>query len=114
VPHDCLTFCYEFHLIVFKVEKAARMQRWKDEEREANECMLVYDIYLFGSKDLCCSEWHMIILLCYFEFHMFVLKAEQVARVQRRNDEECEAKERMLVSDIYIGSKDLCYSECHI
>jgi hypothetical protein len=38
-----------------------------------------------------------IILLCFSEFHMNVLKAEQFARMQRRKDEE-----RMLVSDIYI------------
>ena len=31
-------------MIVLKVERAARMQRWKDEKREANERMLVYDI----------------------------------------------------------------------
>ena len=42
----------------------------------------------------------MIILLCCFEFHMIVLKAEQATRMQRRKDEECEAIERMLVSGI--------------
>jgi hypothetical protein len=40
---------------------------------------------------------------------MIVLKAEQVARMQRRKDEEREAKKRMLVSDIIFlfGLKDL-------
>jgi hypothetical protein len=33
---------------------------------------------------------------------MIVLKAEQATRMQRRKDEEREANERMLVSDIYI------------
>jgi hypothetical protein len=45
---------------------------------------------------------------------MIVLKAEQVARMQRWKDEKHEANKRMLVSDIYtyiyilFGSKDLC------
>jgi hypothetical protein len=34
-------------MIVLKAEQATRMQRRKDEEREANECMLVSDIYIF-------------------------------------------------------------------
>jgi hypothetical protein len=44
----------------------------------------------------------MNVLLCFFEFHMIVLKAEQATRMQGRKDEEREAKERMLVSDIII------------
>jgi hypothetical protein len=49
---------------------------------------------------------------------MIVLKAEQATRMQRRKDEEREANERMLVSDIYIyiyiyGSKDLSLSVPH-
>jgi hypothetical protein len=34
-------------MIVLKVEQAARMQRRKDEEREAKKCMLVSDIYIY-------------------------------------------------------------------
>ena len=44
----------------------------------------------------------MIVLLCCSKFHMIVLKAKQVAIIQRRKDEEREAKKCMLVSDIYI------------
>jgi hypothetical protein len=89
-------------MIVLKAEQAARMQRSKDEEREAKESMLVSDIFsLFGSKDLCCSECHVIVLLCCYEFYMIVLKAEQATRMQRRKDEEREAKEHMLVSDFF-------------
>jgi head-tail adaptor len=55
----------------------------------------------------------MIVLLCCFKFNTIVLKAEQATRdwqskqdkyatIRRRKDEESEAKERMLVSDIYI------------
>ena len=107
--------CYEFHMIVLKAEQATRMQRWKDEEREAKERMLVSDFF-FGSKDLCCSNCHMIVLLCCFGVHMIVLKAEKAARMQRSKDEEHEAKDSMLVSDIFslFGSKDICYSECHM
>jgi hypothetical protein len=54
----------------------------------------------------------MIVLLCCFEFYMIVLKADQAARdwkskqdkyaeMQRRKDEECEAKEHILVSDFF-------------
>jgi hypothetical protein len=89
----------EFYMIVLKAEQTARMQRWKDDEREANERMLVYDFFFFRLKDLCCSEF-MIILLRYSEFNMIVLEADQVARMQRRKDEEREAKECMLVNDI--------------
>jgi hypothetical protein len=98
-----LLCCFEFHMIVLKAEQAAIMQRWKDEEREAKERMLVSDFFFFfvGSKDLCCSECHMIVLLCCYEFHMIVLKAEQAARMQRWKDEEREAKEHMLVSDFF-------------
>jgi hypothetical protein len=35
----------EFYMIVLKAEQTARMQRWKDDEREANERMLVYDFF---------------------------------------------------------------------
>ena len=34
-------------MIVLNVEQAARMQRWKDEKREANERILVNDIYIY-------------------------------------------------------------------
>jgi hypothetical protein len=49
----------EFNMIVLEADQVARMQRRKDEEREAKECMLVNDIFLFlfGSNDLCCSKY---------------------------------------------------------
>jgi hypothetical protein len=54
-------------MIVLKAEQATRMQRRKDEEREAKERMLVSVFFFFlGSKDLCCSECHMIVLLKIF------------------------------------------------
>jgi hypothetical protein len=68
---------------------------------------------LLGSKELCFTEFHTIVLLCCSEFRMIVFKAEQAARdsryskqdkyaeMRRRKDEEREAKERMLVSDIF-------------
>ena len=68
---------------------------------------------LFGSNELCFTEFHMIFLLCFSKFHIIVLKAKQAARdsryskqdkyveMRRRKDEEHEAKKRMLVSDIY-------------
>jgi hypothetical protein len=94
-----LICCFEFHMIVLKVEQATRMQRRNHKEPQANESMSVSYIFsLFGSKDHCCFECHMIVLLCRYEFHIIVLKAEQSTIVQRRKDEECEAKERMLVS----------------
>jgi hypothetical protein len=74
--------CSEFYMIVLKDELAARVLRWKDEKCEAEKCMLVSDFF-FGSKDLCCSKCHMIVLLFVFEFYMIVLKAELAARVQR-------------------------------
>jgi hypothetical protein len=83
-----------------KAEQAARMQKRKNEEREAKECMLVSDIYIYIYIYIVWSR--MIVLYCCSEFHMVVLKAEQVARMQKRKNEEREAKERMLVSDIYI------------
>ena len=79
-----------------KAEQSTLMQKRKDEECEVKERILVSDIFfLIGSKDLCCCECHMNVLLCCFEFHMIVLK-----------DEEREAKERMLVSDIIIFCLD--------
>jgi hypothetical protein len=45
-----LLYCPEFHMIVLKVEQAARMQRTKDEEREARERMLVSDFFFFFWK----------------------------------------------------------------
>ena len=39
-------------MIVLKVKQAARMQRWKDEKREANEHMLVSDIYIWIKRFL--------------------------------------------------------------
>jgi hypothetical protein len=67
-------------MIVLKVEQATRdwqskqdkyaeIQRRKGEESEAKEHMLVIDIYIFvyfGSKDLCCSKCHIIVLHFYF------------------------------------------------
>lgn len=81
---------------------------------KSSVCMKFVFQILFGSKDLSCFVFHMIVLLCCSEFHMVVLKAEQAARdsrytkqdryaeMRRRKDEEREAKENMLVSDIYI------------
>jgi hypothetical protein len=37
-------------MIVLKAEQAAIMQRWKDEECEAKEHMLVSDFFFFGIK----------------------------------------------------------------
>jgi hypothetical protein len=42
--------CSEFHMVVFKAEQATRLQRRKEEDREANECRLVSDIYIFWIK----------------------------------------------------------------
>jgi hypothetical protein len=53
------------------------------------------------------------LLFCCSEFHIIVLKVEQAtrdrqskqdkyAKIKRRKDKESEAKECMLVSDIYI------------
>jgi hypothetical protein len=44
-----LLCCSEFYMIVLKAELVARVQRWKDEKREANECMLdlVSDFFFF-------------------------------------------------------------------
>jgi hypothetical protein len=83
-------------------------------------CMKFVFQILFGSKELCCSEFHMIVLLCCSEFHMIVLKAEQAARdsrygkqdryaeMRRRKDEEREAKELMLVSDFFFVGFSVC------
>ena len=103
-------------MIVLKAEHAIRMQRRKDEEREAKERRLVSDIiFLFRSKDLCCSECHMIVLLCCSELYMIVLKAERATRMRKRKDEEREANEYMLVSDFvflfFFRSIDLCCSK---
>jgi hypothetical protein len=86
--------CSEFHMVVLKAEQVARMQKRKNEEREAKERMLVSDIYIIWSR--------MIVLYCCSEFHMVVFKAEQATRLQRRKEEDREAKECRLVSDIYI------------
>jgi hypothetical protein len=44
---------------------------------------------------------------------MIILKAEQAARMQRRKDEECEAKERMLVSDIiFLLDRKIFFALC--
>jgi hypothetical protein len=58
-------------------------------------------------KILCCSECRMIVLLCCSEFHMIVLKVEQVARMQRRKDEERMAKEHMPVNDFFFIKRSL-------
>jgi hypothetical protein len=42
-----LLSCSEFYMIVLKAELAARVQRWKDEKREAKKCMLVSDFFFF-------------------------------------------------------------------
>ena len=56
---------------------------------------------LLGSKELCFTKFHTIVLLCCSKFRMIVLKAEQAAIMRRWKDEEREAKERMLVSDFF-------------
>jgi hypothetical protein len=81
-------------MFVLKAEQAARMQKRKNEEREAKERMLVSDIYIVWSC--------MIVLFCCSEFHMVVLKAKHAARIQRWKDEKPKANEHMLVNDIYI------------
>jgi hypothetical protein len=42
-----LLSCSKFYMIVLKAELAARVQRWKDEKREAKKCMLVSDFFFF-------------------------------------------------------------------
>jgi uncharacterized membrane protein len=95
-----LLCCFEFYMIVLKAELAARVQRWKDEKREAKKCILVSDFFIFYfiSKDLYCSQCHMIVLLCCSDFYMIVLKAEQAARMKRRKDEE---RCRLVASQIF-------------
>lgn len=87
---------------------------------KSSVCMKFVFQILFGSKDLSCFVFHMIVLLCCSEFHMVVLKAEQAARdsrytkqdryaeMRRRKDEEREAKENMLVSDISFFRFSVC------
>jgi hypothetical protein len=62
---------------VLKAEQFARMQRRKDDERMLVSDIYIYiHIYLFGSKDLCCFECHMIVIICCSKFHTIVLEVE--------------------------------------